>query len=200
VIPSRFVILSITLVLTLAAGNSVPFKAGNAADYAHQTSDQVTIGAKAYDNEDLVAEAFGKKVDLLKYGVTPVLVVVENKRQKTLDLRDIEVNLVASDGRHASAVKPEDIPFLGSNGKRSGGAQMPLPVPMPKKKNPLNAPEIVSRAFSAKMLPAGDSASGFFYFQAKPETGDSLYLNGLREVPSGREILYFEFPLNKSAQ
>ena len=186
---------AVVMAVCVAASNPHAFHAGPASDYAHQTSDQVTIGAKAYDTDELVAEAFGKKTDLLKYGVLPVLVVIENKRQKTVDLRDLEVNLVAADGRHVSAVNPEDIPFLGRTGKRP--SQVPLPVPLPAKKNPLNSPEIVGRAFSAKMLPPGDSANGFFYFEARPETGDRLYLNGLRDTPSGQDILYFEFSLDK---
>jgi hypothetical protein len=200
VIPrTRFVISSIAFAVAAAvAGTSAedkPFRAGTASDYAHQTSEQVTIGAKSYDTQELTAEAFGKKTDLLKYGVLPVLVVIENKRQKTLDLRNLEVNLVAADGRHAGPVSPEDIPFLG---KRSKTPTMnPVPNPLPKKKNPLNAPQIVERAFAAKMLPPGDSTSGFFYFEARPEPGDKLYLNGLRDTPSGKEILYFEFGLDK---
>ena len=170
-----------------------PFKAGPARDYAHQTSDEVTIGAKSFDTEDLTAEPFGKKTDLLKYGVLPVLVVIENKRQSTLDLRNLEVNLVAADGRHAGPVSPEDIFFLGRSTKPP--RMNPVPNPLPKKRNSLNTPSIVERAFAAKMLPPGDSASGFFYFEARPEPGDKLYLNGLRDTPSGHEILYFEFPL-----
>ena len=195
----RFVISSISLtaaaVAVIAAG-SENFRAGAVNDYPHQSADQVTIGAKSFGNEDLVSDAFGKKANLLKYGVLPVLVVIENKRAKTLDLRDLEVNLVAADGRHVNPVNPEDIPYLGSRGK-SSRSQIPLPVPLPKKKNPLNTPEIVTRAFAAKMLPAGDSASGFFYFEAKPESGDKLYLNGLRDTPSGKEILYFEFGIDR---
>jgi hypothetical protein len=200
VIPrTRFVISSIALAVAAAVvGTSAedkPFRAGAASAYAHQTSEQVTIGAKSYDTQELTAEAFGKKADLLKYGVLAVLVVIENKRQKTLDLRNLEVNLVAADGRHAGPVSPEDIPFLG---KRSKTPTMnPVPNPLPKKKNPLNAPQIVERAFAAKMLPPGDSTSGFFYFEARPEAGDKLYLNGLRDTPSGKEILYFEFGLDR---
>jgi hypothetical protein len=195
----RFVISSIAFAVTAAVvGTSAedkPFRAGAASDYAHQTSEQVTIGAKSYNTEELTAEAFGKKTDLLKYGVLPVLVVIENKRQKTLDLRNLEVNLVAADGRHAGPVSPEDIPFLGKRSKTP--TINPVPNPLPKKKNPLNAPQIVERAFAAKMLPPGDSTSGFFYFEAKPEPGDKLYLNGLRDTPSGKEILYFEFRLDR---
>lgn len=196
---TRFVISSIALALATAAvgtgGEGKTFRAGAASGYAHQTSEQVTIGAKSYDTEELTAEAFGKKTDLLKYGVLPVLVVIENGRQKTLDLRNLEVNLVASDGRHAGPVNPEDIPFLGKRAKTP--TMNPVPNPLPRKKNSLNAPQIVERAFAAKMLPPGDSTSGFFYFQARPETGDKLYLNGLRETQSGKEILYFEFGLNR---
>jgi hypothetical protein len=195
VIPkTRFVISSITLV-ALAAGatSDREFRVGPATDYAHQSAEKVTVGAKPYNTEELTAEAFGKKTDLLRYGVLPVLVVIENKRDKAIDLRDVEVSLVASDGRHASAVNPEDIPFLARHGRRSPPVQ--TPIPLPKKGNPLNAPEIVTRAFSAKMLPPGDSASGFFYFEARSEAGDKLYLNGLRDARSGQDILYFEFAL-----
>jgi hypothetical protein len=200
VIPkTRLMILSIPFTLALLAGalagEDKAFRASSADSYAHQSADQVTVGAKPFDREELTAEAFGKKTDHLKYGVLPVLVVIENKRPKALDLRDLEVSLVASDGRHVSAISPEDVQFAKPQ-KRSGGASVPLPVPLPKKKNPLTGPEIVMRAFSAKIIPPGDSASGFFYFEAKSETGDKLYLNGLRDVRSGDEVMYFEFPFN----
>ncbi len=196
---TRFVISSIALVAVAAAltwaEDDKPFQAAAASSYAHQSSDRVTVGAKSYSSEELTAEAFGKKTDLLKYGVLPVLVVIENKREKALDLRDLEVNLVAADGRHVGPVSPEDIPYLGRSAKRPNN--VPLPVRLPQKKNPLTAPEIVTRAFAAKMLPPGDSANGFFYFEARPEPGDKLYLNGLRDARSGETIFYFEFALDK---
>jgi hypothetical protein len=197
---TRFLFLSITLfgcVTARAASDAKPFQARPAAEYAHQSAEQVTVGAKAYDNQDLTAEAFGKKADLLKYGVLPVLVVIENKRDKSIDLRNLEVSLVSSDNRHVAAVSPDQIPFLGTDGKHNSSKMPPLPIPLPKKKNPLNAPEITVRAFPAQMLAPGDSASGFFYFEARPESGDGIYLNGLRDARSGKEIMYFEFPLTK---
>jgi len=198
---TRFLLPSITLAAALFLGarasDDEPFRTLAASEYAHQTVQQVIVGAKAYDTHELTAQAFGKKADLLKYGVFPVLVVVENKRADSLDLRQLEVSLVASDGRHVSAVSPDELPFLAKNGKRQpSGPAIALPVPMPKKKNPLADDSIVARAFVAKMLPPGDSASGFFYFEARAERGDSIDLNGLREARSGKEIMYFEFPLN----
>jgi hypothetical protein len=206
VIPKgRIVISSIASVISLTVlASTAPFHVGSANEYANQTSEQVTIGAKAYDNPTLQTEAFGKKLDLLHYGVLPVLVVIENKRQKTIDLRQIEVNLVSADGqRHAVAVTPADLYALGTpHGARAPGrpSPVPLPIPIPKKKNPFNSLELVERSFSAQMLPPGESANGFFYFEAVSEPGDKLYLNGMRELPSGQDLLYLEFPLAKPPQ
>ena len=47
-----------------------------------------------------------------------------------------------------------------------------------------------------KVVPANDSVSGFFYFEAKPEAGDSLYLSGVRDARPNKELLYYEFSLN----
>ncbi len=154
------------------------------------------MGAKTYDNDELVTAAFGKKIDFGKYGILPVLIVIENKRDQALDLRQLEVSLVATDGRHAPSVGPEALLGLATPGRRpSQNPKAPLPLPLPKKKNPFNNLSIVERAFSAKMLAPGDSANGFLYFEARTEPGDKLYLNGMRDARSRQELLYFEFPL-----
>ena len=195
----RYVSSSITLGVLLAvsviAASDTAFHVEPAASYAHQAVEQVTIGAKAYKTDEQTDDAFGKKNNLLKYRVLPVLVVIENKRNTTVDLSRLKVNLVASDGRHAEAVSPEEIQLLGAP-KQGGVSPVPKPIPLPKKKNALRSPAIDSRAFAAKMLPPGETASGFFYFEAAPEDGDQLYIDGLRESGSGREIMYFEFPLS----
>ena len=54
-------------------------------------------------------------------------------------------------------------------------------------KNPLDTWEIEGRAFAAEMLPPGQSASGFFYFQTGYRKGWSLQLSGLKEADTGRE-------------
>ena len=199
---TRLVILSIAsmaFLSTVAAGADKMFQPGHATDYAHQMSDQVTLGAKSFDTEELTAEAFGKKADLLKYGIVPILVVIENQRSKSLDLQDIKVSLVSSDGRHVDAMNPDDLQFQGN--KKRHPTVGPLPrVPLPKKGNPLASPEVTDRAFSAKMLPPKDSTSGFFFFEARPEPGDKLYVSGIKDARSGEEIMYFEFPLDGKTQ
>ena len=184
-----FVISSIAL----ASAEEARFRAAPADSYAHQSAEQVTVGAKSFDRSELTEPVFGKKADLLKYGVLPVLVVIENKGQTALDLQNLEVNLVASDGRHAQAVEPDELLHLGRKSSRPGMTR--APIPLPRKKNPMESPEIVTRSFTAKMLPPGDKADGFFYFEAKPEAGDRLYVNGIRQARTRKELLYFEFAL-----
>jgi hypothetical protein len=194
----RCVIASITLAAVVClAGDEPAFRAGSASQYAHQLSEKVMVGAKSFDSEKLTAEAFGKKTDFFKYGVLPVLVVIENKRDRAIDIQYLKVELVASDGRHGQPVPPEDLMHLAEQGKKPPklGGGGPLPFPLPKKKNPFNSLEVVTLAFSAKIVPANDSVSGFFYFQAKPEEGDSLYLSGVRDERTSKELLYYEFPL-----
>ena len=195
----RFAILSITSAAALLAGGfgneARHFRPGAADAYPHQKSEDVTVGAKPYTGDAQIGEAFGKKIDFAKYGVVPVLVVIENQRRMALDLRYLEVTLVASDGRHAKAVAPEELPFLASHPGKPSPPGMKSPIPLPKRKNPLNTTEISERAFAAKVIPPGDSASGFLYFEAQAEPGDKVYLNGLRDARSGQELLYFEFAL-----
>ncbi|HWF45388.1 MAG TPA: hypothetical protein VG168_00160, partial [Bryobacteraceae bacterium] len=105
---TRYVILSIAFGMLAAGHTEKPFHAGAATDYSHQESEQVVIGAKPYNTEDLTVEAFGKKADLLRYQVLPVLVVIQNNRKRTVDLRNLEINLVGADGRHVQPVPPED--------------------------------------------------------------------------------------------
>lgn len=169
------------------------FHPGPATEYAHQTAFGITIGAKPFDSADLTAEAFGKKTPLLKYGVLPVLVVVQNQGKQAVDLRGLKVSLVSSDGDHFRSVNPEDIQYLRRGGRRT--TVNPLPVRLPARKNPLTAPEIMTRAFTAEFVPAGDSVSGFFYFEARLESGDRIYLDGMAETRSGQPLMYFEFPL-----
>jgi hypothetical protein len=74
-----------------------------------------------------------------------------------------------------------------------------LPPHTSQKKNPLDAWEIEGRAFAARMLPPNESASGFFYFRAFYRSGSILFLQGVREASTGRELFYFEIPLDKQS-
>ena len=171
-----------------------PFRAEPAASYpAHQTSEKVTIGVKAYFDDADTRPVFGKK-NPYTYGVLPVLVVIQNDSAKTVRVSPLQVVWVAPDRDRIDATPAKDVRFLTAPRRPTS---MPSPSPLPKitRKNPLDSWEIEGRAFAATMLPPGQSASGFFYFQTGYEHGATLYLSGLKEAESGRELLYFEIPV-----
>jgi hypothetical protein len=170
------------------------FTPGAAASYAsHQTSEKVTIGVLPYFNDEDTRPVFGKH-NPYTYGVLPVLVVIQNDSGKTLKVQSLQVVWSGPNGDKVEATPAKDVRYLN-------GPTRPSPVHppgMPPKavgKNPLDTWEIEGRAFTAQVLPPGQSASGFFYFQTGHQKGASLFLSGLREAESGRELLYFEIPI-----
>jgi hypothetical protein len=45
------------------------------------------------------------------------------------------------------------------------------------------------------MVAPGLAASGFLYFQTQLQNGATIYLSGLTEARSGKELFYFEIPV-----
>ena len=125
-----------------------------------------------------------------------MLVVIQNDSGKTIRLDRIQAEYIGPGHSRVEATPARDVRYLR-------GPDRPKMIPGPTgqvkigkgKKNPLDAWEIEGRAFSAQMLPAGQSASGFFYFQTGLQTGSTVYLNGLTEAGTGKELFYFEIPL-----
>lgn len=196
---SRSVLSSIAIAVCLAAAVFAAareeFHVGAADSYAaHQASENVVAGAKVLSDPDDIAAAFGKKISFRQYGITPVLIVLQNNRKGAVDLRSIEVSLVAEDGRHVSALRPNEIAYR-AGGKPPKGNDIPSPIPLPRHKSNITSSEITAHAFSADMLAPGDTASGFFYFSATPEPGDKIYINGLQDARTGHDIMYHEFDL-----
>jgi hypothetical protein len=156
----------------------------------HQTTAPLTVGVDPYVSGEKLKAAFGKLVPA-QYGVLPVLVVMQNDGDKTIRLENLRVEYVSRNAR-VDATSARDVRYA----KAPSRPNLALgPLGGRPKKNPLDAWEIEGRAFAAKMLPPGNTASGFFYFQADLETGATLYLSGLSEAESGKQLLYFEIPL-----
>lgn len=174
------------------------FEPGRAASYAaHQTVSQVTIGADVYVSDEKTRPVFGKH-NPYDYGVLPVLVVIQNDTGKTLRVDQLKVAYVAPDRSKVEATPANEVRFVR-------GPQRPNVISGPtgqtkitKRKNPLDAWAIEGRAFAAKMIPAGEAASGFFYFQTGFQRRSGLYITGLREADTGKELFYFEIPLENA--
>jgi hypothetical protein len=172
------------------------FKPAPAASFAHkQTNGAVTIGVDAYNSGDKVKTAFGK-VDPYEHGLLPVLVVIQNDGNQAIRLDALKVEYNGPGRERVEATPASDVKYLqGPDRPKVMNGPMGKPKVLKPKKNPLNEWEIEGRAFSAKMLPPGQSASGFFYFQTGLRAGSTIYLNGLEEAGSGKQLLFFEIPL-----
>jgi hypothetical protein len=173
------------------------FAPSAAASYkGTQTTEKITMAAVPFITEEQMHMAFGK-ANPNKYGVTPVLVIIENGTGKALRL-DLQADYIGPDGKHVDATPASDVTFIGGSGKapKMPGSN-PLPFPRGSKKGPLNTWEIEGRAFNAKLVPLGEKVYGFFYFQANYLPGSKIYLTGISDASTGKEFLYFELPLEK---
>jgi hypothetical protein len=190
-------LLFASIAAVFAADKEQPaFRAPVAAAMPHrQTNEEVTVAAEPYASGDKIKAAFGK-LDPYEYGILPVLVVIENSGKAAIRMDRLKVEYVGSGRERVEATPARDIRYLqGPDRPKMITGPGGKPKILKPKKNPLDAWEIEGRAFAAKMLPPGQSASGFFYFQSTFRPGATFYLSGLTEASKGRELFYFEIPL-----
>ncbi|MCC6389277.1 MAG: hypothetical protein IT167_01645 [Bryobacterales bacterium] len=187
-------LLSIT---AWAADKDKRFQVEPAASYpTRQSSEGLTIAAVPYTTPEQMKSAFGK-LDLSAYGVLPVLLVMRNDSGKTLSLRRMQITYVTPDRYRVDATPASDVQYIeGPRRPNFGGSPIPNPIPR-KRKNKLASFEIEGYAMNAKMLPPGESAHGFVYFQTRHLKGAHVYIHGIVEAQTGKELLYFEIPLDQ---
>ena len=175
-----------------AADKDPPFHAPAAAEMPHhQTNGKVTIGADAYVSGEKTRAAFGKLIPY-QYGVLPVLVAFQNDSGQTIQIKNMRAEYVLPDGQRVVAVPAHDVRYAKAPGRPNVTG---TPLPLPHRKNPLDEFQIEGRALAAEAIPAGNAASGFLYFEAPLRQGATLYLSGMTEAASGKELLFFEIPL-----
>lgn len=177
----------------LGVGEKDQFTPPTVEQMEKQTISEVTIAAQAFDTEALCKPPFGK-ANPIKYGVLPVWVVVKNNSKKSVKLDGVLFQYHDLNRNKIEATPANEVRFANSP-KRPRMSPSPLPFPLPKGKNPLEAFEIEGRSFAAKMLPPGETAQGFVYFQTDHRGGEKLYVTGLRDAATGEELFFFEVPL-----
>ncbi len=193
----RALIVLLSIATVFAVDKKPAFAPQPASSYpGHQTQDKITIAVKPYNTDELAASAFGK-VKPHARGILPVLVVIQNDTGKALRL-DLTAEFVTADREHVEAMPPDDVVrFQGIQRRPGTKSSLPrLPGLSKAPKGPLNTPEIEGRAFLVKLLPPGESANGFFYFQADELKGAQLYLSGIKDAASNQPYFYFELPLD----
>ena len=153
---SKCLILLLSISVVTAADNKAPFKPGTVSSFPnHQKISGVTIAADVYASKQELKSAFGK-LNLSKYGLLPVLILIQNDSDQTLNLDSMRVEYIRPDGRRIEAIPAEEIRYMGGL-KQPNISQRRRTSPIPGlgggRKNPLAASEIEGRAFAARMLP-----------------------------------------------
>jgi hypothetical protein len=159
----------------------------------------VTIAIEPYVTDDQAKTVFGK-VNPWRYGVLPVLIVMRNDGPDTVRLDKAKFIYELPDRSKVEATPAEDLKFLkGPSQPSVSKGQIPIPIRISKggPKGPLAGWEIEGRAFVPKLLPPGDSASGFVYFQTGAlSDAASVYVSGLVNARTAQELFYFEIPVS----
>jgi hypothetical protein len=172
------------------------FAPGPASSYAaKQTNTGITIAVDSFESKEKAKLAFGK-VSPYEEGVLPVLVVIQNDSKQAVRVDSMQAEYISADRQRIEATPPDEVKYVaGGRPVSLGPSRIPGdPRTSRRRKNKLDIWEIEGRAFSAKMLPPGESAHGFVYFRAAHRTGAKLYINGLREAATGKDLFYFEIP------
>lgn len=174
------------------------FEVRKAADYPHrQTSENVTIAAEPFITDEQAHAAFGK-INPYRMGVLPILIVIENNGPDAIRIDRAQFAYILPDRTRVEATPAQDVKYIE-------GAKEPSLVPGPfgrtgvkKVKNgPLAEWEIEGRALAAKMLPAGQAASGFVYFQVPLVSAAAVVdISGLENPVTKKELFYFEIPMS----
>jgi hypothetical protein len=202
----KFVCKGLILLLSIATvfggdKDEEPFRPGGPETFPHhQTISSLTIAADAFSTRAETEKAFGKKLDPAKYGILPILILVENNSSKALRLDRMKVEYIRPDRRRLEPLPPEDVRFLsGIKKPNTPGVKLPIPsipgIGGNGKKNPLESQQVQGWSFAAQMLPPGESAYGFIYFNSAYWKESVIYITGIYEAATGQELFYFEIPL-----
>ncbi len=174
------------------------FEPGPIESFAgRQTVEKLTIAADPFNTQDKTRQAFGK-LNPNEHGILPVLLVLTNEGGQSLSLETMRIEYILPSRQRIEATPAADVPRVqGARQPKIYTGPVPTTTRIGGKKNPLSAAEIETRALAAKMLPPGESASGFVYFQTSHRPGSILYITGIREASTRRELFYFEIPFER---
>jgi hypothetical protein len=172
---------------------------------AHDThdTDHVTIAVEPFDTR---AKGEFFRVDYAGHSMLPLRLVVQNDSDAPLDLNQVRIQFVASDGTKLPAATPEELNrrlfrFTDIKQRRIPGTPITY-KPTPVDKKILDDDRDFS--FSQTVVPPHASASGFLFYDIKdlddpPMRGAELYVKMVHTQKDGKdsELFGFSVPFDK---
>jgi hypothetical protein len=182
-----------------AASKKAPPVLAASAYPAHETNDKdkVTIGVEPFDTR---AKGEFFRLDYAGHSLLPIRLVIQNDSDSPLDLNQVRIQFVASDGTKVPAATPEEINrrlfrFNDIKQKRIPGTPITYrPTPVDKK----ILDDDKDFSFSQTIVPPHSSANGFLFYDIKdlddpPMKGAELYVKMMHAQKDGKDIELFAY-------
>ncbi len=203
--PPALAAAALLLMPAAHAAKKAPPALAAAAYPAHETheKDHVTIAAEPFDSRDK-GDFF--RLDYYGHSLLPVRLVIQNDSDAPLDLNQVRIQFIASDGTKMPAATPEEINrrlfrFNDIKQKRIPGTPMTYkPTPVDKK----ILDDDKDFGFSQTIIPPHSSANGFLFYDTQdmddpPMKGAELYVKMMHTQKDGKdtEMFAFSVPFDK---
>lgn len=194
---------AVAILLPAAALAQSAFRAKTADKYpARQRQGDFIVAVKPLISEKDQRAAFGK-VRPFEHGVTPLLVVMSNIGTNSYSLEKMSVRLITSGREGLEPVSAEELAGFNPKGHQPTRRNVPGVPGLSRtrvKKGPLARPEIAGNEFRVPIVTPKSTASGFFYYWVGDRSSlaeASAYISGVYDITNGKELFYFEIPLNR---
>ncbi len=202
---NRFV-LGLSLLLgsaLMASAAESSFKAKAAGRYAaNQSQGDLVVAVKPFYSDKDQKSAFGK-VRPYEHGVMPLLLVITNTGLQPYELKNLKVRFITADRDGLEPITGDELAFFNPKGHQPKTRKIPGLPGLNRtrvKRGPLARFEITDNEFKAPVLTPESTASGFFYYWTgtdDPLADATAYISGIVNLATGRELFYFEIPLNR---
>src|SRR5260370_32937173 len=83
---------------------------------ARQSNSKVTVAAQAFVSDDETRAPFGK-VNPYKYGILPMLVVIQNSSDQAISVEHLKVEYTPADHQRSFTTPTRDVRFVNSGDK-----------------------------------------------------------------------------------
>ena len=158
--------------------------------------------AAAVDPYDLPEKSNIFSVHYSEEGFLPIFLVITNDGDQPVSLNEMKAQLVTVDRAKLSPSSTDDI-YRRLAHPTASASRSPLPFPKKKVKGTVSSEaisEMRDAQFGARAVEPHSTQAGFLFFDVSdistPLAGAHFYLTGMRDG-AGKELLYFEIPLEK---
>lgn len=174
--------------------------AGTYPAHDAHADENVVIAADPYDTPEK-AKIFS--MDFVGHGLLPVFLVITNDGAQPVSVAKMEITLTTGKRARLTPITNDDIYRRFSNPQSNVKARE-LPLPLPRKikgaVTQKEMDEITSSEFAARAVEPHGTQSGFLFFDIDgvddPLAGSTIYITGVNDA-AGKELMYFEVPLQK---